>query len=114
MADLQDLLSTIPIFSFLGRTELAAVQELFVEETRQKGETICKQGDEGNTFYVVLDGELDVLAGEGGNHLIVVLKRGDFVGEMVLLQGGKRTALVYASPRGWLLSLVCGAFKSIS
>src|SRR5438067_3286841 len=113
MADLQDLLSTIPIFSFLGRTELAAVQELFVEETRQKGETICKQGDEGNTFYVVLDGELDVLAGEGGNHLIAVLKRGDFFGEMALLQGGKRTATVTASRRARLMSLDRAAFNTL-
>ena len=113
MADLHDLLSTIPIFSFLGRTELAAVQELFVEEIRQKGETICVQGEEGNTFYVVLDGELDVLAGEGGNHLIAVLKRGDFFGEMALLQGGKRTATVTASRRARLMSLDRGAFNTL-
>src|SRR5580700_7202043 len=97
MADWQEVLATIPIFSFLGRAELTAVQQLFVEETHQKGDTICRQGDEGNTFYVVLEGELDVLAGENDKNLIAVLKRGDFFGEMALLQGGKRTATVAAS-----------------
>jgi NTE family protein len=113
MADWQDLLATIPIFSFLGRTELAAVEGLFVEETHQKGDTICRQGEEGDTFYVVLDGELDVLAGEGGQHLIAVLKRGDFFGEMALLQGGKRTATVVASRRARLMSLGRAAFNSL-
>jgi NTE family protein len=113
MADWQDVLATIPIFSFLGRSELAAVQELFVEETHQKGDTICRQGEEGNTFYVVLDGELDVLAGERDEHLIAVLKRGDFFGEMALLQGGKRTATVAASRRARLMSLDRIAFNTL-
>src|SRR5882757_8480110 len=112
MADWQDLLATIPIFSFLGRSELAAVQELFVEETHQRGDTICRQGDEGDTFYVVLDGELDVLVGEA-QHAIAVLKRGDFFGEMALLQGGKRTATVAVGRRARLISLNRTAFNSL-
>ena len=113
MADWQDLLATIPIFSFLGRSELTAVQELFVEETHQKGDIICRQGEEGNTFYVVLDGELDVLVGEANQQLIAVLKRGDFFGEMALLQGGKRTATVAASRRARLMSLDRVAFNTL-
>jgi NTE family protein len=113
MADWHDLLATIPIFSFLGRSELAAVQELFIEEIHQKGDTICRQGEEGNTFYVVLDGELDVLAGENNQNLIAVLKRGDFFGEMALLQGGKRTATVTASRRARLMSLGRPAFNTL-
>jgi NTE family protein len=113
MADWHDLLATIPIFSFLGRSELAAVQELFVEEIHQKGDIICRQGEEGNTFYVVLDGELDVLTGEHDQNLIAVLKRGDFFGEMALLQGGKRTATVAASRRARLMSLDRGAFNTL-
>lgn len=113
MADWKEVLVTIPIFSFLGRTELAAVEELFVEETHQKGDVICRQGEEGNTFYVVLDGEFDVLVGEKDQHLIAVLKRGDFFGEMALLQGGRRTATVIASRRARLISLDRLAFNSL-
>lgn len=113
MADWQEVLATIPIFSFLGRSELAAVQELFVEETHQKGDTICRQGEEGNTFYVVLDGEFDVLVGAHDENLIAVLKRGDFFGEMALLQGGKRTATVVASRRSRVISLDRTAFNSL-
>jgi NTE family protein len=113
MADWHDLLQTIPIFSFLGRAELAAVQELFIEVVHQKGDVICRQGEEGNTFYVVLDGELDVMVGEATQQLIAVLKRGDFFGEMALLQGGKRTATVMASRRARLMSLDRTAFNTL-
>ena len=113
MADLQDILSTIPIFSFLGRNEIAAVQELFVESSHQKNDVICHLGDEGDTFHVVLDGELEVLVGEKEDKVIAVLKRGDFFGEMALLQGGKRTATVACTRRVRLMTLDRTSFNSL-
>src|SRR5258708_36468645 len=113
MADLEDVLSPIPICSFLGRTEIAAVQELFVESTRQKGDAICHIGDEGDSFHIVLDGELEVLVGEKEDRVIAVLKRGDFFGEMALLQGGKRTATVVATRRVRLMTLDRASFNTL-
>ncbi len=110
MKDFQDLLATIPIFSFLGRAETAAVEQLFVESTHQKGDVICRQGDEGETFHVILDGELDVLSGE---KVVTILKSGDFFGEMALLQGGKRTATVVANRRVRLMTLDRASFNSL-
>ena len=110
MADWHEILSTIPIFSFLGRADIDAVTELFIEEVQQKGDVICRQGDEGDKFYIVLDGELEVLAGE---RVAAVLKRGDFFGEMALLQGGKRTATVQATRRVRLVSLDRFSFNSL-
>lgn len=110
MKDFQDLLASIPIFSFLGRAETAAVEQLFVESTHQKGDIICRQGDEGSTFHVILDGELDVLAGE---RVVSILKRGDFFGEMALLQGGKRTASVIANRRVKLMTLDRTSFNGL-
>jgi hypothetical protein len=60
MTGLQDILSTIPIFSFLGRSEIAAVQSLFVESTRQKGNTSAARVRKAITFHIILDGELEV------------------------------------------------------
>ena len=114
MSDWNEFLSTIPIFSFLGRAELAAVQALFVEETFQKGDVICRVGDEGDTFYVVLEGELEVWAGEGKEKLQTgTLKRGDFFGELALLQGGKRTATVIVSRRAHLFKLDKASFNTL-
>lgn len=114
MTDLRDILSAIPLFSFLGRAEIAAVQSLFVESAHQKDEYICREGDEGNTFHIILDGELEVIAGEGDSaRVLALLKKGDFFGEMALLQGGKRTASVMAARRTHLVTLDRTSFNSL-
>ena len=114
MSELQDILAGVPIFSFLGRAEIAAVQELFVESTHQKGDFICHEGEEGHTFHIILDGELEVVVGEAEKaRVLAVLKKGDFFGEMALLQGGKRTASVIAARRARLVTLDRAAFNSL-
>ncbi|MEQ1948614.1 MAG: cyclic nucleotide-binding and patatin-like phospholipase domain-containing protein [Bryobacteraceae bacterium] len=114
MTDIQDLLSTIPIFSFLGRNEIAAVQSLFIESTHQKGDYICREGEEGSTFHIIIDGELEVIVGEGDSaRVISILKKGDFFGEMALLQGGRRTASVVAARRARLVTLDRPSFNSL-
>ena len=114
MNNLQDILSTIPIFSFLGRNEITAVQSLFVESTHQRGVYICHEGEEGDTFHIILDGELEVVVGQGESARVVgILKKGDFFGEMALLQGGKRTASVVVSRRAHLVTLDRSSFNSL-
>jgi CRP-like cAMP-binding protein len=44
--------------------KLPRLQSLFVESTHQKGEYICREGDEGDTFHIILDGELEVSVGQ--------------------------------------------------
>src|SRR5678810_132264 len=112
MNNLQDILSTIPIFSFLGRNEIAAVEPLFVESTHQKGEYICREGEEGDTFHIILEGELEVVVGQDETaRVLSILKKGDFFGEMALLQGGKRTASVIVSRRALLVTLDRSSFN---
>jgi putative ABC transport system ATP-binding protein len=66
------------------------------------GEVIVRQGDEADAFYIVTDGELEVLIeGPGGGPLVVNrLGRGDYFGEIALLRGGRRTATVRVSADG--------------
>jgi NTE family protein len=114
MNSLQDILSTIPIFSFLGRNEIAAVETLFVESTHQKGEYVCREGEEGDTFHIILDGELEVVVGQDDStRVLSILKKGDFFGEMALLQGGKRTASVVVGRRARLVTLDRTSFNSL-
>ena len=133
MADWLKVLAAVPLFSFLRPNELAAVQALMVESTHQKGDVICRAGDEGDKFYIVVSGELEVWAvGEerrgtalprpierrssespGRQHLTGTLKRGDCFGEMALLQGGKRSATVIVKRRADLISLDKASFDSL-
>ena len=132
MADLLDLLAAIPLFNFLGRKELAAVQALLVESKHERGEIICREGDDGDKLYIVLSGELEVWAGEterrvldtphrperrnrngGRQRRTGTLKRGDCFGEMALLQGGKRTATVKVKRHAKLISLDKTSFDKL-
>src|SRR5277367_4742130 len=114
MNSLQDILSTIPIFSFLGQNEITSVESLFVESTHQKGEYVCREGEEGNTFHIILDGELEVIVGQDDSaRVLSILKKGDFFGEMALLQGGKRTASVLVARRARLVTLDRTSFNSL-
>jgi len=108
-----DFLSTIQIFSFFTRPELEAAQSMFREVTFAKDDEVVKIGDPGDTFYVVLDGELEVWDASVPPRQTGALKKGDYFGEMALLQGGKRTATVKAARRAPLLAIDKPAFDQL-
>jgi NTE family protein len=112
MADLA-FLSTIPIFSFFTQDELEAAEKRIEETSFQKDAVITRIGEPGEVFYVVLDGELEVWDGSDPPKRTGTLKRGDFFGEMALLQGGKRTATVTVSRRARVLTVDKAAFDEL-
>ncbi len=98
-----ETLSQIELFSYLKPDELEAAAGLFEEQTFLKGKTVCKAGDEGDSFFVVLSGELEVWGGPNESQLLARLGPGSPVGEMSLLMGDKRSATLAASQRTVLL-----------
>lgn len=57
------------------------------------GERIFEQGDLGTEMYIILDGAVDIVKHiSGESHLLSRLERGDFFGEMALLEAAPRTA----------------------
>jgi hypothetical protein len=58
------------------------------------GETLITQGEEGQDMFLILDGIVDV---EVDGEEVAELGPGALIGEMALLEGGKRTASVYAT-----------------
>jgi NTE family protein len=112
MVDL-DFLATIQIFRIFTRPELEAAETLFKEVAFAKGDVVMRIGDPGDIFYVVLDGELDVWGPSDPPRQTGSLKRGDYFGEMALLQGGKRTATVTVARRARLLAVDKPAFEEL-
>ena len=62
------------------------------------GEVIIRQGEAGSRFYVITNGEAEVLktGASGGDERIVKLGPGRYFGEVALLRGQPRTATVRA------------------
>ena len=112
MAEL-DFLATIPIFSFFTRPELEAAEKLFKDVSYAKDDIVVRLGEPGDTFYVVLDGELEVWDGSQPPRQTGTLRRGDFFGEMALLQSGRRTATVTVARRAHLLAIDKPAFEEL-
>ena len=62
--------------------------------TYDAGEQLIEQGEEGSQLFLILDGLVDV---EVDGEEVAELGPGALLGEMALLEGGKRTASVYAT-----------------
>lgn len=112
MVDL-DFLATIQIFTIFSRPELEAATPLLKEISFAKDDVVIRIGEPGDVFYVVLDGELCVWDASLPPRQTGSLKRGDYFGEMALLQGGKRTATVTVARRARLLAIDKAAFEQL-
>lgn len=95
-------LHRLEIFAFLDEREL---QDL-VENARLKvfgpQEIIIREGDSGDTLFVVMRGRLRVQQ-KGAD--VGSLQGGEFFGEMSLLTGAPRRATVTAMEEAWLLEI---------
>ena len=65
----------------------------------QEGQDIIKQGEVGDKFYLLLDGQVDILVKDerGGEALVNQLSRGSYFGEMALMGSKRRNATVRVS-----------------
>ena len=64
--------------------------------TPAAGETIFERNDYTNSFYSIVEGEVRIVI--EGQSAQVVLRRGEFFGEMSLISGRRRSATVIAGP----------------
>ena len=81
----------------------------------KSGDLVFKQGDEGKIMYVVQEGQVEVLQEVGEiDWQVAVLERGDFFGEMAVLEGEARSHSVRVMDGGAkLVSITPGGFKSM-
>jgi hypothetical protein len=86
-------LRALPIFSPLGPSALEALARSVEPVVAAAGMQVITEGEVGDAFYLVADGELEVTVGEAP---VRTLGRGDCFGEIALLRRIPRTATVTA------------------
>jgi CRP-like cAMP-binding protein len=113
--DDQELLRTVPIFAELSEADIASLARLTSRRTCPKDTVVFFENEEGDSFFCIVDGRIKVtILGDDGREVILsVLSRGDFFGEMALLDNEPRSATAIAVEDTELLSLHRNDFQSV-
>ena len=94
--NLQDLRKS-PLFEGLSDDELQQLMDRAKPVSLRAGEVLMKQGDSGDTAYVVLGGEFEITKQSGQSLIKIDIRTpGDVLGEMALLSQSPRSATVTA------------------
>lgn len=113
---IKTLAAPVPLFNGLSAKDLMAICKVMIHRRFEPGEVIVHEEDEeGQTFFVIVSGlvHVTVMTSEGKNAVLATLKRGDFFGEMALLDGEPRSASVIAAQQCDLLLLYRKVFIDI-
>lgn len=89
MENALDIVSTIPLFKGLPRDQLKDLTQIAVNKHFNKGEIIFSEGDEGNGFYVVVEGTVKVfkLSVEGKEQILHIFGPLEPFGEVPVFAG---------------------------
>ena len=89
-----DKLRDLPMFRSFSEETLAALSSRVTTQSFQKGEALFEEGDEGETFYIVDTGEVEI---RKESKTLTVLRDGQMFGEMALFEREKRSAAAIAT-----------------
>lgn len=86
-----------PMFGDLDAAELSQVVQVMQVQRLRAGQWVFREGDVGDAWYVVFDGEVEVIdESPEGDRIIAILGRRACFGEMAILDGSPRSASVRA------------------
>jgi CRP-like cAMP-binding protein len=96
--DLKAFLLATPFFGGLSDGSLDLLMSMLVERRFDAGMTVVSEGEPGRSMFIVKSGRLAVSkrTSSGSVIPISVLERGDFFGEMTLIEMQNRSATVVA------------------
>ena len=101
------LLKRVQLFANLDESELEQVASICVKKQADAGELIIKQNTTGKEMYIVAEGSVDVfIQNDGETRNLVVLGKGQVIGELALIDQGHRSASVRATNDGAVLYLI--------
>jgi len=112
----REALRACGLFGQADQAVLDAVAGALRTRRFRRGETIFHQGDPGDALFIVASGSVKVVlpSDEGAEPAIVaILGRGEFFGELALLDGAPHSATVVAVEQTETLVLHRGAFLEL-
>ena len=104
------MLGSVPMFGGLSDKSVKAIASQGKELTYNAGDTIVNEGSIGVGFYLLLDGKAEV---RKGGKVLATLGRGQFFGEMSLIDELPRSADVVAVAPTKCWALTSWAFSGL-
>ena len=99
------IIAAIPAFNGLPESQLSDIHRIAIEREYAKGELIFSEGDEGDGFYVVVDGRVKIfkLSSEGKEQILHIFGPGEPFGEVPVFSGQSFPANAEAIAKSRLL-----------
>ncbi|MBQ3369248.1 cyclic nucleotide-binding domain-containing protein [bacterium] len=102
------------VFSFMSQKQISYLIKNLKPEKIKAGTVVFKQGDEGNKFYLIQEGNIHLERFDNSlKTLDIVLKPGNFFGEMALVKNIPRTATAEAVSDSLLFTLDKESFCNV-
>jgi len=110
--DLRRVLAATPLFKGLSEKQLDEIGAIAVEKTYRRGESIFMEGDEGNGFYIVAEGQVKIFKTslEGKEQILHIYGPGNPFGEVPVFSGSRFPANAMALVKSRILFLPRDAF----
>jgi len=112
---LAHMMRKVEFFTPLTIGQLEKVLPAVMLYAYDTGETIFSQGQQGDAFYIIYKGSVDIRINQWlvFSKKIAALKEGDFFGEIALISYEPRSASVVAAEPTMLFTLIAGDFKFV-
>jgi CRP-like cAMP-binding protein len=105
-----DMLAAVDLFTVLTKREIKKIHDTGKEVAFRAGRTIVSEGETGVGFHLILQGKAKVTVNK---KLRATLGKGDYFGEMAIIDRGTRSATVTADSDVTTLSIASWDFMPV-
>lgn len=96
--DIVSILMTVDLFRGLSDEQLTEISAIVERIHFQEGDAVCRKGDAADHIFIISQGQVAVHKGdtESSDSALLFLGQGQIVGEMTLVDEGRRSASIIA------------------
>jgi len=109
-----EFLKEFPLFADLTPNTLAEIADQMMVHESGANETVIRQGDPGDLFYLIREGTVDVVVEEAGQDKVLAeLQQGQYFGEAALINDEPRNASIVSKEKSVFYALGKEDFRAV-
>lgn len=111
--DVEEALASTKLLSSLDRKTVKRLADQGKHRSYAAGEVIIREGAPASALYIILSGKVHFEVAEGGPAPVATAGRGDFFGELALIEEHPRSATVIADEPTECILFVAWEFTAL-